>query len=1340
MEDQVPCKRPTPSKTGAQKSDPVGPPDIPQVTEAQRAGGLVQIITPENPKDFFISGINVYNRSKPACSREDQESKAAVHDRESKARRKDPKDHFTAYLYGAKTTIQVPVEKHCYIRVPMAWIVYQSSQHFINGFLDHLVQTLFPKQAREFRRTIRATIVLRRHGVGYKPKIASPPTTDSASFPFLHVFCSNPCLYTMIKSKMSSDSTKRKYMSREFYQKLFAGGAAAKYLLTFRTSYGVKSRSNVTPDRKMLDKPKYRECFVSHEMDLNSDTMILSNLGVTSNGWIRVTKGQLFDNRVRSQAVANSTFEITGDVVATGIPLAEVAETKWDDLVEVALDIECHSVSRGFPQYTNTGDVVNYVGLVKYSALDMDKKETHCLCLGKLDTRPTDDGQTVDTAHMHVFEHETELLNYIPTFVNEHDVDVLKTYNGNTFDWKYLDGRATIAGFAQKCTDLEMFLRCVQSYHRAHMVYKDLQGALGDLEESFRDYGEISPKQFTDQSRDIYTEMNETLGYGQRRVWREPQPKTIHYALWGLWPKECQDTPLDLKRRNEDAALRKAEEMYEYFSVQPAIRYHYMHRLRAVKGSLVYKNMGSKAMGENFLMYPDLGRVHIDQFTFFKNSLFRLSDYKLNSVAKEFLGVAKYDMPYKQLFEDYESGDTAKRRKIADYCVQDCDLLRRLDAKMNVTLTYVFLFKMTRTPLIDLSLRGQQIRVFNCLYKKAVSIKAIFNSKRAHKILQDYQGATVLEPKPGLHGGPDTWVQVLDFQSLYPSIIIAMLLCMMNLVLPDDVNYVLSLEKAGKIPPLHRVKIDEDTTYYFSRNPNCIIASELRRLLEKRKGVKRAMKAFGKAKYKAQDELDTLTMSYLELKKAQVEEKLTALKIDTADASEEGTQEKDKLIKALAEWETQIKTINEWRARNADELEEVHVQLQAQVTENAHQYKMQDVLQLSIKIVMNSFYGFFGVKEGMMPGMQPIAVSTTFYGRDYIQRTKRFLQNLFDTHPDYADLNMDVVYGDTDSVFVKTWPIPNLAEAVRIGEDMGNRTTRDEFKGSIILEFEKVANPHMGFKEKKSYIQRVWTSADIGKGYVYISGVVEKRRDNSAFTRKMYHVCRESIVPPIPKGATDIHFDTIEEIESRCADKLAQELGKLEDDVVPLSDYVITKSLSRAPENYKQPVQAHVALALRIKDRIRSGEVVRRPPISGDRLPYVVCEHATSAKVSDKVEDVNYFEAKGDKRLDRQYYVKASTKSMTQLYSSIMDVQPFLNASKAAIEFQTLQQKGQTQICDTTMGARAVNYQHLFKSRQPVKRKVTQLDMFGQAVQVAPKKKKKRKKKRTAPMKFKALF
>ena len=1617
--------------------------------EGGAAAGFVRHLSDEHPLDMFITGIKVVDRPYPSCTVENRIQCASQY---RSQRAKKPTDHFTAYLFGPKTTAQVPIEKHCYIRVPDAWIPFRQNQTFINSFLTELVKVLVPrKYASAYRRTIRATLVMRRHGIGYRPKITSPPTPDSREFPFLHVFCSNPLLYNAIRSKMSSKTTKREFWRNDFYTNLFQGANGTKFLLKYRDPKGLKVRSNVVSERNFLQMPHFAECFVAHEMSINADTVTLSNLGITSNGWVRISRGQLFDNTRRASSVSNSSFEVVGNVVAKGIPLAEIEETKCADMTTVALDIECHSESRGFPQYTNVGDCVNYVGVVQYSSLDVSQTTTHCFCLGDVDLHPTDDGKTVDTAFMHVYQHETAMLNGVSDFiagVGEFvgtDVASIHTFNGNTFDWKYMDGRATLANFVQSCGSLEQFWTHVQTYHRCHLNYKELTGELADLDESFNDYGEITKKQFDERSREIYSQINEQLGYGTRRAWREPQPKTVHHAIWGLWPKEFIDTPATFKARNAEIAFRNVEKMYEYFSTQPPITYHFMHKLRAQKGDLVYKRMGSKAMGENFLMYPDLSRIHVDQFTYFKNSLFRLNEYNLNFIANHFLKVSKYDMPYKQLFEDYESGDTTKRRKIADYCVQDCDLLRRLDAHANVSLTYIFLYKMTRTPMIDLSLRGQQIRVFNCLYKKAVSINAIFNSKRAHAILQDYQGATVLDPKPGLHGGPNTWVEVLDFQSLYPSIIIAMLLCMMNLVLPDNLSYVLALEKAGKIPPLHRVQITEKTTYYFSRNPNCIIASELRRLLDKRIGVKGVMKKFKKDKTSAQTELDTLTRPYILKKLGQAKEAL-----DQLQETGQSTIAPKQLEQEFAQWTRYLKQLDEWPATDPTTLEQKIQTLSTNIAKYAHGNKMQNVLQLSIKIVMNSFYGFFGVKEGMMPGMQPIAIATTFYGRDYIQRTKRYLQNLFDTHEDYANLNMDVVYGDsvtgdttlivrhqgtvrvmcidqvhtlfpdaqwttwrgdklclefdpddaggvetwstdengrgkfvkvrrlirhsttkaihrvvtptgvvdctsdhsllrpdgtkvspqqveveqelmhtnlpkmmdevdplditpmeafdlgvyvgcnhvgqfvaaassnalatvekfgdqvrntsgelripegilfhpnkqiakqfwfgllqhnrypealghaencklhirgklrctglfmlasrlnryikicesmygmfilqtskypirtptsitssgimfkagatrtvydlemaddlhrfhvgpgnlvvhnTDSVFVKVWPIPNLKRAIEVGIDMGERTTREEFRNSIILEFEKVANPHLAFAEKKSYIQRVWTSDKIDSGYVYISGVVEKRRDNSSFTRKMYHVCRESIIPPIEKGATEIHFDTVEEIEERCAQVLANELGKLEDDVVPLDDYVITKSLSRAPEGYKHPVPSHVALALRIKQRIRDGEIVRMPPISGDRLPFVVCEHPTSVKVGDKVEDVDYFKEKGDKVIDRHYYAKGSTKSITQLYGAFMDVKPFFEATKQALTTQQLVRRGQTRLVESKDGARSIAYSHLFYSRQPPKRKTVQLDIFGKPVEKKSKsttrKKKKKRKVRKVKPRFKPLF
>ena len=240
---------------------------------------LVRRITPEKPIDLFISGITVLDKKLPACTREDQHLKAAQYDRTY--RKKSVHDHFVAYVYGHKTTVQIPIEKHCFLRLPQAWQIYIGMPHFTNQFLDHLLRILLPREHHAYRKTIRGSIVMRRYGVGYKPKVEKVPTADSAEFPFLHIFCSNPFLYSLLRSKFSSKTISREYFKREFYQKLFQGTAANKYLLKWKDPYGNKNRSNVMSDPHLLNKVESKEWFVAHEMDLNGDTMTLSNLGIT---------------------------------------------------------------------------------------------------------------------------------------------------------------------------------------------------------------------------------------------------------------------------------------------------------------------------------------------------------------------------------------------------------------------------------------------------------------------------------------------------------------------------------------------------------------------------------------------------------------------------------------------------------------------------------------------------------------------------------------------------------------------------------------------------------------------------------------------------------------------------------------------------------------------------------------------------------------------------------------------------------------------------------------------------------------------------------------------------
>jgi DNA polymerase delta subunit 1 len=83
-------------------------------------------------------------------------------------------------------------------------------------------------------------------------------------------------------------------------------------------------------------------------------------------------------------------------------------------------------------------------------------------------------------------------------------------------------------------------------------------------------------------------------------------------------------------------------------------------------------------------------------------------------------------------------------------------------------------------PLSYLFNRGQQIKVASQLYRKAQSLGFLIPTERQSNEGK-YEGAVVIEPTRGYYQDP---VAVLDFASLYPSIMMAHNLCYSTLILP----------------------------------------------------------------------------------------------------------------------------------------------------------------------------------------------------------------------------------------------------------------------------------------------------------------------------------------------------------------------------------------------------------------------------------------------------------------------------------------------------------------------------------------------------------------------------
>jgi DNA polymerase delta subunit 1 len=207
---------------------------------------------------------------------------------------------------------------------------------------------------------------------------------------------------------------------------------------------------------------------------------------------------------------------------------------------------------------------------------------------------------------------------------------------------------------------------------------------------------------------------------------------------------------------------------------------HMWGRLRGIPNELVVKHLASNALGSNDLkMVPMLGRYVFDMFQDIKRE-HKLESYSLNNVSTHFLKDQKIDMPVKEMFTRFKGGDPVLLGEVAEYCIKDTELPHRISEKICMIQNLIEMAKATWVPLAYLSERGQQIKVFSQLARKArelgFMIPTLYSKATGD---EKYQGATVLDAQTGAYYGPIT---ALDFASLYPSIMRAHNLCYSSLV------------------------------------------------------------------------------------------------------------------------------------------------------------------------------------------------------------------------------------------------------------------------------------------------------------------------------------------------------------------------------------------------------------------------------------------------------------------------------------------------------------------------------------------------------------------------------
>ncbi|KAJ1306779.1 hypothetical protein OPQ81_007765 [Rhizoctonia solani] len=215
-----------------------------------------------------------------------------------------------------------------------------------------------------------------------------------------------------------------------------------------------------------------------------------------------------------------------------------------------------------------------------------------------------------------------------------------------------------------------------------------------------------------------------------------------------------------------------------------ADKFPYLGRIKNHKTITKDTHFSSKAFGQRDSKETQLnGRLQLDMLQYMQREQ-KLRSYTLNAVCAHFLGEQKEDVHH-SIITDLQNGNAETRRRLAVYCLKDAYLPQRLMDKLMCFVNYTEMARVTGVPFNYLLQKGQQIKVISQLYRKANADGYVIPNMKAEGVDEQYEGATVIEPKRGYYDVP---IATLDFSSLYPSIMMAHNLCYTTLVYKETID------------------------------------------------------------------------------------------------------------------------------------------------------------------------------------------------------------------------------------------------------------------------------------------------------------------------------------------------------------------------------------------------------------------------------------------------------------------------------------------------------------------------------------------------------------------------
>ncbi|MEA1965685.1 MAG: DNA-directed DNA polymerase, partial [Euryarchaeota archaeon] len=247
------------------------------------------------------------------------------------------------------------------------------------------------------------------------------------------------------------------------------------------------------------------------------------------------------------------------------------------------------------------------------------------------------------------------------------------------------------------------------------------------------------------------------------------------------------------------------------------------------------------------------GRIVADVLPLVRRA-YSIKQYTLKNVAKTLLDIEKFDVSLQQMGE-YWNDDGEKLAEFIEYARRDSVLALRLLLNLRLLDKYIALSQVSGALLQDVLDGGQSSMVENLMFREFEKRDRVISPRPEQDLMgkrysdsEELKGGAVLEPVRGLLKD----VVVLDYKSLYPTIMMAHNLCYSTVITGDRPPGSPESE-SDSVQDFDLIRAPSGGEFVPAKVYNGIVPGILENLLDRRTETKKKMRSAGEEEHRVLD-------------------------------------------------------------------------------------------------------------------------------------------------------------------------------------------------------------------------------------------------------------------------------------------------------------------------------------------------------------------------------------------------------------------------------------------------------------------------------------------------------